>query len=492
MIPDVGYRVVVVEDDPDLADNVRELVDGVPGVTVSVCHAGAPALDIARDDGVDLAVINARLPDIGGVSLATRLRRDHPAMEFVILSGDASLDTAVAALREGAAGYLQKPFLPEDLHILVERALGQVRDRRERERLQRDLERSELLYRAVVDSVSAFVVVIDAAGVVSVCNRFGEETLELPPGGLVGTRFEQCLASGQPRVDLAAALSRLAAGRHSAPLELPLRNGRLVRWRLSPFMLDAEAARGVLAMGEDLSDRRELERRAVEAESLASVGQLTAGLAHEIRNPLNAASLQLELIKRGLPKLDAPTRRLSDRVGVVELELSRLTALLNDFLNLARPKMMAREPVDMGRLFADVIELQQAAAAQHGVSISQHVDDAAGSGLGDPDALKQVLINLVVNALDAVRATGEGGEIVLTARPEHGRVVVGVHDTGPGIAEEVAGRLFEPFVTSKEAGTGLGLTVVRRIVDRHGGTIRAARDDEGRTLIRFTLDAAPA
>jgi signal transduction histidine kinase len=265
-----------------------------------------------------------------------------------------------------------------------------------------------------------------------------------------------------------------------------------VRWRFSRFSFAQHSEPIVLAVGADLTDRLELERRAAEAEAMASLGTLTAGLAHEIRNPLNAASLQLELLSRSADKLSDPKlkERIDVRVAIVKEELARLTNLLSDFLNLAKPKGLSLEPVDVAALFSEVLALQEPLAKGANITLTQELDEGPQWVRGDHAMLKQVLMNLVLNAIEAI-ANREPGGVKLSCHGQGDqRVEIRVVDQGPGIPPEIAQKLFTPFVTSKEAGTGLGLTIVKRIIDRHGGTIFVSTGDPGGTVVRITLQRA--
>jgi signal transduction histidine kinase len=234
-------------------------------------------------------------------------------------------------------------------------------------------------------------------------------------------------------------------------------------------------------------ERRALERRAAEAEALAHMGTLAAGLAHEIRNPLNAALLQLHLLGRGVARLDEAAREgLERRVTIVEGELKRLERLLSDFLELARPRPMAREPIDVGALVEEVLAFQEPAAQAQGVALHRRVSSEVYA-LGDRERMKQVLHNLVANALEATPA---GGVTVSCARVEGTRVAVRVSDTGRGIPRATLAQIFEPFFTTKEAGTGLGLSIVRQIVQRLDGDVTVQSVEGAGTEVTVLIPAS--
>jgi PAS domain S-box-containing protein len=484
-------RILVVDDNRDLAENIAELFSGQAG-ECRVAHSAAAGRALAEAADFDLAIVDIRLPDRSGVELTRELKDLRPDCEVILMTANASLDSAVAAVRQGTYAYLEKPFDVADLLRLGGRALEQVRLRRERARLQEELSHSEALYRGVVDSADSYIVGLDRQGTVRMWNRYAAAATGRQASEVVGWTLGSLLAGTRAAGQLAAALEHVWASGSARELELGVigRDGkqRVVRWSLSRGQ-ERDGQLFALCVGRDVTDRLELEARAAEAEAMASLGTLTAGLAHEIRNPLNAATLQLELLARSGKRLPEPDReRFDARIGIVKQELLRLTNLLNDFLNLARPRALQVEDVDLKALVQEVTVLHEAAAQQRGVQVQRDCDADPVIARGEGALLKQVLINLLVNALEALANSGAGSTIRVGCHNlGDNRVELFVRDDGPGIAPELSETLFAPFVTSKEAGTGLGLTIVKRIVDRHGGTVQLDPVPGGGTVASVTL-----
>lgn len=229
-------------------------------------------------------------------------------------------------------------------------------------------------------------------------------------------------------------------------------------------------------------------KKTAEAESLAVMGRLTAGLAHEVRNPLNAAKLQLDVLRRNAASVrDESTRRkIERRTNLVQDELRRLSLLLDDFLNLARARRLEPVRCDACSLLIEVVELRRPEIESQGI---EFIDDIGGPPcelVAERDRLKQVVNNLITNAVEAVADSGEP-RIQITSRSMDGRWEVAIVDNGPGVSPEVAERAFESFVTTKDAGTGLGLAIVKRIVDLHGGHAALAPVPEGGTRAWFWI-----
>ncbi len=488
---------LVIEDNAALADNVRELLSDVFDHAV-VASDATTGLRLARESGFDVAVVDVRLPGAtSGIELVPMLRDASPLGEIILVTGNPTMDTAIAAVRHGIFAYVLKPFDPEDLLGIAERALAQVTLRRDRERLAVELEASEALYRGVVDAVGAVIVGIDAEGRIVLFNRLATSITGLSAEEARGRRFvETCVVpTDVAAMDAAVAQASATAPVRDLQLRMPAADGgtRDVRWTLTSLERRGTGTTALLCLGHDVTETLELERRTVESEAMASLGVLTTGLAHEIRNPLNAAALQLEALLRTGRKLgEGPVKeQLEKRITVVKAELSRLSTMLNEFLSYARPRGLEAAPVDVVDVLNEVAQLKSALAEELGFVVEVAVGGERPVVVADADKVKQVLVNLVANALEAMRER-PGGTVTLSARRgDDGFVEVRVEDEGPGVPRDVASQVFEPFMTTKAAGTGLGLTIVKRIVAMHGGTISLATREGGvGAVAAFTLPEA--
>ncbi len=235
-----------------------------------------------------------------------------------------------------------------------------------------------------------------------------------------------------------------------------------------------------------LQEKDEMEKMLLRSERLKSLGELTAGLAHEIKNPLasirGAAESCVEEIVAASPK-----RRMAD---VLLREIARLETTLDRFLNFARPAEYLVAPLPVCRQLNDIKELTAAQAQRHHVEIVVAAPAEDVTALADKDQFRQVLLNLILNAMQAMP---DGGEVRLScARVERNRrpmARIVVEDTGPGIPEALLEKIFDPFVSSKDRSLGLGLAITARILDQHGGFIEAANRPQGSARFAVFLPA---
>ena len=214
------------------------------------------------------------------------------------------------------------------------------------------------------------------------------------------------------------------------------------------------------------------------ADRLSAIGQLAAGLAHEIRNPLASIDGAAEVLDIAG---DQPELR-KETVSIIRKECARLNRLLTSLLDFARPRRPEWRAVDLSKVLDSVIDLVGHSAGK-GIQFHKENTPTVPTLLGDEEQLTQVILNLTLNAAQAMP---EGGDVWLTARQEDDGNVIQIRDQGPGIPEADMDRIFDPFFTTKDTGTGLGLAVVHQIVTQHGGTVTVTRNqDQGTTFNLF-------
>ncbi|MGA2256742.1 MAG: ATP-binding protein [Thermoguttaceae bacterium] len=217
---------------------------------------------------------------------------------------------------------------------------------------------------------------------------------------------------------------------------------------------------------------------------LAAVGELAAGIVHELRNPLTSVKLIFQTAIPGEAgySLDAKAYH------IVEGEIGRLERTIQGLLDFARPPVLRRVRHDLRVTVRRAVNLIEGRANQQGISISTSLPDRPIFVNGDPEQLHQVLVNLLINGVEAVQ---HGGKLSVAAKAADGTCSIFVSDSGPGIREEILPKIFEPFVTSKERGTGLGLAVSLRIVAEHGGLLLATNRPEGGATFTLKLPVEP-
>jgi two-component system sensor histidine kinase HydH len=216
------------------------------------------------------------------------------------------------------------------------------------------------------------------------------------------------------------------------------------------------------------------------------LSRLVARLAHEVRNPLSSLDIHVQLLQEDLAQPEPAMRdRMAGRLNIIRGELKRLEEIVENFLRLRGPAALTLGEVDVGRLLQHVIELVGPEAASRQIQISVDCPSSVGPLLADAGQLTQAVLNVVLNALQAVQRQGR---IVLAARPGgEESLLIEVRDSGPGVPPQNRAAVFEPYFTTKEDGTGLGLWIAQQIVAAHGGTIQLENAPEGGAVFTFRL-----
>jgi len=249
-----------------------------------------------------------------------------------------------------------------------------------------------------------------------------------------------------------------------------------------PVEADEDVEASVTAV---LARLRQVERDALQAERLAWVGQMAAGVAHEVRNPLMAIKILIQAAAD--PHRESPFR--SRDLAVIEQEIGRLERIVTGFLDFARPPTPDMKAADLTTLVDDGVAGLRARADLQGVTVVTDLSAAPAAVLADPNQLRQVVYNLVYNALDAQPG---GGEVRVSAAAEGAVLELRVEDRGLGPPADLGDRIFDPFVSTKPTGVGLGLSICRRIVESHAGTIRVGARTGGGAVFTVRLPLDPA
>ena len=232
------------------------------------------------------------------------------------------------------------------------------------------------------------------------------------------------------------------------------------------------------ALGQDASQLAAAEKRDL-------LARLLGRLAHEVRNPLSSLAIHFQLLEEDLASLPPAMReQLGSRLEIIHGELHRLEGIVERFLRLAGPAGVDLEPVEIRKLLAHVCELLRPEAAAREIEVVWRVEGTLPLVMADPVRLTQALLNVVINAIQAVERKGR---VEVSAAVADGQVCVGVSDNGPGIPPDKLASVFDPYFTTKSEGSGLGLWIAQQIVVAHGGTLQAQNGAGGGAVVTMRL-----
>ena len=241
----------------------------------------------------------------------------------------------------------------------------------------------------------------------------------------------------------------------------------------------------VVRRGEDSIEKRARERLRLEeqlarAKHLSNLGEMTASISHEIRNPLGIIKSSAELLKKKVQQLD-PSNALP---GIIVEEASRLNGIITDFLNFARPQQPDLHPGRIETVIDKTLQHLSSELVEQNITISTRFDPFEGSVMIDTDMLHQALLNLLLNAMQAIK--GEG-HIAIALTGNESDIKLTMHDSGPGIEPSILEKIWNPFYTNKEKGTGLGLGIVKQIIEAHGGEVTITNAAAGGAIVEIRL-----
>jgi signal transduction histidine kinase len=446
----------------------------------------------------DVVVLDVNLPDINGFEVCRRIKADPATRSVSVLQVSAVFvhsDDRAQGLEGGADGYLVKPVEPREILAMVG-ALIRVRQAEE------EVRRAAQEWRTTFDAISDAVCLVGPAGTVLRGNRALGELLNRPWDDLLGRPYARLLQEALGLTEEEAArLPGQGAGRETCELLL---GKRWFRMTADPTVDEQGARTGTVHILTDVTRRKELEDQLRQGQKLEAIGRLAGGVAHDFNNLLTAITGNAALLLQRLP----PQGPESELAVVIERAAWRAAELTRQLLGFSRRTLLWLKPTDLNDAVAEVVGLLRRTIDPR---VTLEVRRAQGLWLvqADPGQMSQVLMNLCLNACDALP---NGGTLTLETSnavvgEEHARadlearpgsfVRVSVADTGHGIPAELLPRLFEPFFTTKEEGqgTGLGLAMVHGIVRQHQGWVQC-RSEVGRGA-RFDiylprLDGAPA
>lgn len=339
------------------------------------------------------------------------------------------------------------------------------------------LARQRGLFREVFEVLREGLVLLDNKGSVIFCNAAAARMLRKDAKDI--RRQDIALLLGHEEA-LDMVLSKDVAISHDVEIHYP--EHRYLNIYIAPVSSSMLAH---VILIRDVSNEHADQEILLETEQLNTLTLLAAGVAHEIGNPLNSIGLHLQLLRRKIKALcDAPGNQaegLEQLVDTALTETGRLDTILKQFLQAMRPSRPEREPMRLDPLITEILEVLRPELESRHISVDLRLTPDPPLLSLDPTQIKQALYNLIKNAYQALPA--EGGSIVIATEHNAYEVGLAVSDSGSGIPPEVMGSIYEPFLTTKQSGTGLGLLIVRRIVKEHGGSMTiASRQHKGTTI----------
>ena len=522
-----SISVLIVDDEPGIALLCNRILSRAEYQVTSLTDP-REAIEYLQQNHIDLLVVDIRMPEVDGFDVISRAQMVLPDIAVLVMTGFGTVETAIRALRQGVDGLILKPFQKSDELIqAAKQALTDNQRKRDTARVQAlrplfnvtetlfaETDQNKLL-NMIISAISNHLYCSNVAyyqvddGNVSVVAQRGK-SLPVDESRFAAQLVSRVDADGDPIVinstgpgeeDTQSLLSTLGLGsailipvarssmhsvlfaaRDASGPERPFRGADLEMF----FVLARQA---VVAMENAhlYADLRNYVRQVedsqealLRAEKMAAAGRLTASIAHEVNNPLQSVQNCLHLAGRE----DVPAEKRKEYFDLAKNELDRLMKTMQRMLDFYRPGAAKVEQVDVLELLSHVLSLTSQQLSQRHIEIRTDLPDSMPAIYAVSSQIQQIFFNLILNSFDAMPA---GGELKISAQAVDDGIEVIFHDSGPGIPEDRRNNIFEPFFSTKDGGTGLGLTVSYNIVTAHGGTLDLLPEHEPGACFRLFL-----
>jgi PAS domain S-box-containing protein len=488
---DREIRILVAEEEKSFAMMVEDSLKLSGGLySIEKVSSGGECLKMLQNGDFDILLLDHALPDGEGLDWLRRYHKmgiDIPTI-FVTAKGDPRL--AIEAMKEGVFDYINRSAeCAKAFPFVVNRAIEGHTLMLEKVRLQQELIETKNFLESIVEKAGDAISVVDLEGTILYWNEGAERIYGYRKEEVLGKKLSEFIypRDKESRAEeerlLKGWMARVKRGEVVPNLEVKRRTKEgkeiITSMTISPLKDAEEKVIGVSRMCKDITQLKKAEERLILAERLSSLGELTAGVAHELRNPLAGIKINTQMMsrKKDLPEME---RRLLE--GTQE-GIEKIQKIVDDMLDFAKPKAAHFKEEEINAVVERSLAILQPKLNKGNISAVFESGKDLPRVCIDVHQIQQVLINLKLNAIQAM--DGGGTLTIRTFLENAGGVGIEVRDTGRGIRESHLKRIFDPFFTTKSEGTGLGLSISLKILENHGATMDVISEEGAHSV--FTL-----
>ena len=469
-------RILVIDDEKVIREGCRDVLS-LEGFEVVLAENGEQGLKMIEKAHFDVVLLDLMMPGISGFDVLSHIKTLHPDTSIIVITGYATVEHSIEAMKNGAFDFIPKPFSPDQLRVVVFKAI-------EHTSALKDISNEKSRIRVLINLIANGVMVTDAEKKLVLANPAFMKIMGFKGDDITGRPFTELVQQEQLQQMVERALSMPESEVAEITEELEIsRNGEGVTAtyvaRCRPFRDRIARNLGTITVLSDITYLKEINQRQSDFVSM---------VAHEIRGPMNAVMAQIKVIQDGLA--GSVTKKQKEILSRASEKINGLVTLSSELLNLAKRETglvaLERESVKMNELLKDQVDFHQPGAQAKKIQLKLDPLPELPPVLVNKQNMEEVLSNLIVNAINY---TPEGGKVTVGARPEKHHLCISVADTGMGIEKEDLNRIFDRFYRVKNEktrfiiGTGLGLPIVKSIIDAHDGMIRVkSKPDHGSTF----------
>jgi PAS domain S-box-containing protein len=473
-------RVLVVDDEEIIRVGCQRILSDM-NLQAEGAENGRIGLERIRENQYDLVLLDLIMPELDGMKLLEKLQAHDPDIVTIIVTGFATIESAVEAMTKGAYDYLPKPFTPEEFRVKVNRGLEKRRLiiearelRRERDRNLLELSNEKTRTHTIVNSMSDGLIVTNCSGQVVLINPVALKMMRLNQQAVIGKTVDDLIHNDGLKNQISETLEKVQKSTNSTTMQVQTEDERFLHSSITPLLDENHNCLGTVTVLRDITEEKKVEKLKSEFVRL---------VAHELKAPLGAIDGYLNLILEGYI---SDTLQVDDMILKSRNKAKALLNLINDLLDLSRTEKTeitkTKTTIDIYTILQETVNFFENEAKEKQLDLQFECDKNLPAVQGIDEEVSRLFSNLISNA---IKYTPEGGVVYVSAKKNDGYLAVSVQDTGIGISQEDQKNIFEEFyrsnnaVTRKISGTGLGLSIAKKIADNHNGYLEL-QSEEGK------------
>lgn len=476
MISEVN--ILVIDDEAVIRDGCVKVL-AKDGWNVDAAADGLAGLDMAKDNGYDILLLDLMMPGLNGLEVIPRVKDIDPDVYIIVITGYATIETAVEAMKKGAFDYISKPFTPDQLRLAVRRALDNRSLRLEADYLRREQEKGLLAIAqekskmmTILNCMPDGVIVVDEAGRIALYNPIAGKLLKIRGEGVIGEQIGACIGCDDFCRSVREVLESSPAKHVRIAKEIESEGFPPMMVHIAPVRMEDGGIIGAVVILQDISDQKMIEEMKHD---------LITKITHEIKAPAATISqLLMAALDETAGTLKDDQRNFVTRAREWSEEILQM---VTDLLNISKTEsgvaVQRLVPLNINGIIGQVVELIKPQADKKKIKITTDLNDNIPLINADINGMRDVFTNLLSNA---VKYSDENKRISISSKTDNGHLKITVSDQGFGIRKEDIPFLFDKFFRVKNEktryimGTGLGLPIVKQIIDAHYGTIEVTSE----------------
>ena len=497
-------KILLVDDEESIRNMMRMTLE-LDGFHVLMAEDGPTALDVFKRESPEIVLLDVRMPGMDGVEVLSRIKEMNRDAEVIIISGHGDMDMAVECLRKEASNFLTKPVGEELLSLSLKRSLEKLALKKKIKQYTRnletlvreanvELERAYQFRENIIENSPDAMVCIRKGGEIIIFNSAAEKLLSYNKQDVIG---KMNIARIYPTGIAKKIMKDLKSDDFGGPGTLQKRevlvvdsDGNEIPVYISAAILYEDGVEaGSVGIFTDLREKIKLEKQLLRSEKLSSLGKLSAGIAHEINQPLTGVLTFAHLLLKKF-KDDEKTRK---DLEIIVRETTRIRGIVQGILDFAREMPMQKKSRRIEEVLEQTLEIIVHQQRFFGIKMVKDYSPDAPEVVVDSNLMEQVFMNIILNALDAMHGSGT---LTVRTRMDNEWVEIDFEDTGSGMPEAILDKIFDPFFTTKDStegmGMGLGLAISYGIVKNHNGDILVAGKEGVGTKFTIRLPAESA